>query len=66
MIDLHFLPPVETINGARIRELTGDDLIPETGQVILNAFKAVAGDRTFHVGFCLGDGEAFSPLFSVR
>ncbi len=29
-IDLHFLPPVAAINGARIRELTGDDTIPDT------------------------------------
>lgn len=62
VIDLHFLPPVETINGARIRELTGDNSIPETVQVVLNAFKAVAGERTFHVGFCLGNGEAFSAI----
>jgi len=27
-IDLHVLPPVAAINGARIRELTGDDSIP--------------------------------------
>lgn len=62
VIDLHFLPPVETINGARIRALTGDDSIPETVQVVLNAFKAVAEERTFHVGFCLGNGEAFSAI----
>ncbi|APX68361.1 hypothetical protein [Brucella sp. 09RB8471] len=61
-IDLHALPPVATINGARIRELTGDDTIPATTQVVLRAFKAVAGERTFHVGFCLGDGETFSAI----
>lgn len=61
-IDLHVLPEVASINGARIRELTGDDTIPEATQVILRAFRAVVGERTFHVGFCLGDGEAFSAV----
>jgi hypothetical protein len=62
MINLHVLPPVATINGARIRELTGDDTIPEATQIMLSAFRAVAGQRTFHVGFCLGDGGAFSAI----
>jgi hypothetical protein len=61
-IDLHILPAVASINGARIRELTGDDTFPETAEVILRAFRAVVGERTFHVGFCLGDGEAFSAI----
>lgn len=61
-IDLHVLPPVATINGARIRELTGDDTIPDATQVILRAFRSVVGQRSFHVGFCLGDGEAFSAI----
>jgi hypothetical protein len=42
--------------------LTGDDTIPEATQIMLSAFRAVAGQRTFHVGFCLGDGEAFSAI----
>src|SRR5208283_3279646 len=62
-IDLHMLPPVAAINGARIRELTGDMTIPDTQQIrILEAFRAVVGDRTFHVGFCLGDETGFSPI----
>lgn len=61
LIDLHVLPAVASINGARIRELTGDDTT-ETTQIILRAFRAVVGERTFHVGFCLGDGEAFSAI----
>lgn len=61
-IDLHVLPSVAAINGARIRELTGDDTIPASTAVVLRAFKAVVGERTFHVGFCLGDGEAFSAI----
>lgn len=61
-VDLHLLPSVAAINGARIRELTGDDTIPEATQVILRAFRAVVGQRTFHVGFCLGDGESFSAI----
>lgn len=61
-IDLHMLPPVAAINGARIRELTGDSSIPETLQIILQAFRAVVGDRTFHVGSCLGDETGFSAI----
>lgn len=62
LIDLHILPPVAAINGARIRALTDDDQIPETAQISLRAFRAVAGERTFHVGFCIGDGERFSAI----
>ncbi|MEP3741123.1 MAG: hypothetical protein ABJM89_03355 [Sulfitobacter pontiacus] len=61
-IDLHVLQPAAEIDGARIRELTGDDTIPDTTQVILRAFRAVVGERTFRVGFCLGDGESFSAV----
>lgn len=61
-IDLHGLPPVAAINGARIRALTGDETIPDDAQVILRAFQAVVGERSFHVGFCLGDGEGFSAI----
>ncbi|MBN9281854.1 MAG: hypothetical protein J0H37_06305, partial [Hyphomicrobium denitrificans] len=56
------LPPVAAINGARIRTLTGDNRIPDVEQIILRAFRAVVGDRTFHVGFCLGDGDRFSAI----
>lgn len=62
MIELHILPSVAAIDGARIRELTGDDSIPATTQVILRAFRAVVGERTFRTGFCLGDGESFSAV----
>lgn len=61
-IDLHMLPPTVTINGARIRELTGDDTIPDTQHIIVQAFRAVVGDRTFHVGFCLGNETGFSAI----
>ena len=61
-IDLHMLPPVAAINGARIRELTGDSSIPDAQQIILQAFRAVVGDRTFHVGFCLGNETGFSAI----
>jgi hypothetical protein len=53
---------VAAINGARIRALTGDDRIPETAQISLRVFRAVVGERTFHVGFCIGDGERFSAI----
>jgi hypothetical protein len=62
VVDLYNLPPVAAINGARIRALTGDASIPDNAQVILRAFRAVVGDRSFHVGFCLGDGERFSAI----
>lgn len=61
-IDLHGLPPVAAINGARIRALTGDATIPDDAQILLRAFRAVVGERSFHVGFCLGDGEGFSAI----
>ena len=61
-IDLHVLAPAAAINGARLRELTGDDRIPDTTQISLRAFRAVVGDRTFHVGFCLGSEGAFSAV----
>jgi hypothetical protein len=62
VIDLHFLPPVVAINGARIRELTGDETISDGPQIVLQAFRAVAGDRTFHVGFCLGNEKGVSAI----
>ncbi|RJG55979.1 hypothetical protein D0Z70_08095 [Sphingobium terrigena] len=61
-IDLHVLPSVAAINGARIRELTGDENIPDSTRIILRTFKAIVGPRTFHVGFCLGDGDSFSAI----
>lgn len=64
LINLHMLPPVTTINGARIRELTGDDTIPisDTTQIALEAFRAVVGERTFYVGFCIGDETGVSAV----
>lgn len=61
-IDLHMLPPVAAINGARIRELTGDVTFPEAAQIVVQAFRAVVGGRTFHVGFCLGNDRGFSAI----
>jgi hypothetical protein len=61
-IQLDMLSPAPAINGARIRELTGDEQIPDTTQIMLQAFRAVVGPNTFHVGFCLGDGEEFSAI----
>jgi hypothetical protein len=61
-IDLHMLPPVAAINGARIRELTEDYTIPNAPQITLIAYRAVVGDRTFHVGFCLGNETGFSAI----
>ncbi len=61
-VDLHMLPPAAAINGARIRELTGDDSIPVRQRIILQAFRAVVGDRTCHIGFCLGNETGFSAI----
>jgi hypothetical protein len=61
-IDLHVLPAEPSLNGARINELTGDQTFPADVQVILRAFRAEVGEREFHVGFCVGDGQAFSPI----
>lgn len=62
LIDLHVLPPVASINGARIRELTGDDKIPVDARISLRTFRAVVGDRSFQVGFCLGNESGFSAI----
>jgi hypothetical protein len=62
IIDLHMLPPVAEINGARIHQLTGDAAFSNETAIILRAFRAVAGARTFLGGFCIGDGERFSPI----
>lgn len=61
-IDLHVLPPAATINGARLRSLTGDETISDDAQIFLRAFRAKVGERSFHVGFCIGDGEGFSAV----
>lgn len=61
-IDLHTLPPVAAINGARIRELTGGDTLPDMPQIILRAFRATVGERRFQVGFCLGNETGFSGI----
>jgi len=61
-IELHTLKPVPAINGARMRALTGDERISKTTKVILRTFRALVGERTFHVGFCLGNGDQFSAV----
>jgi len=61
-IELHMLPPAAAIDGARIRELTGDDTIPDATQIVLQTFRAVVGDRAFYIGFCLGDETGFSGI----
>lgn len=61
-IDLRVLPAVSSIDGARIAELTGDERFAAAKHVVLRAFEATAGQRKFHVGFCLGDGKAFSAI----
>jgi hypothetical protein len=60
-LQLHWLPATPQITAARIEELTGKGVASST-PLVLNAFRAVVGDRTFQVGFCLGDGERFSAV----
>lgn len=60
-IDLRILPPVAAINGARIRELTGDETIPDTQSVILKVFRAVVGDRRSMSDFALATKRALAP-----
>jgi hypothetical protein len=62
VIDLHMLPPVPEVNGARIFQLTGDATFSKKTAIILRTFRAIAGTRTFLGGFCIGDGEQFSPI----
>lgn len=62
VIDLHTLAPVAAIDSNRIKELIGDDSLPDSKQVVLNAFKASVGERSFRVGFCIGSESGFSAI----
>lgn len=62
VIDLHTLPHVAAIDSKRIRELTGDESFPDSKQIILNAFQAKVGERSFHVGYCIGSESGFSAI----
>lgn len=62
VVKLYTLAPDPAINGARINELTGDTIFSLDVSMILRAFRAVAGEREFFVGFCVGDGEGFTPI----
>ncbi|MDJ0977926.1 MAG: hypothetical protein QNI87_05260 [Erythrobacter sp.] len=61
-VELHILAPDPSINGARINELTGDEIFSPDARVVLRAYRAVADEREFCVGFCVGDGEGFTPI----
>ncbi len=61
-IELYTLAPDPSINGARINELTGEDIFPPLVNAIMRTFRAVAGKCEFFVGFCVGDGESFTPI----
>lgn len=63
-IDLHTLPAVPQINGARVRALTGDPTLPisHDTEIVLRAFKATVGARQFHVGFCVGGPRGVSAI----
>lgn len=62
VIELQFLPSVPEIGGKRMRTVLDDPSIPDDQAVILQAFAASAGDRTFCVGFTLGDESGISPI----
>jgi hypothetical protein len=61
-VDLHVLPPVASANAARIPALINEGLVVENTKLILNAFRAIVGERTFYVGHCLGNETGFSPV----
>lgn len=61
-IELHILPAVPELNGAQLRELTGDPTIPDADRVLLRAFEARVGQRRFHTGFCLGNERGVSAV----
>jgi hypothetical protein len=56
------LPATPELTSARIRELTGDNTIPDAQEVVLKAFRVVVGDRSFNAGFCIGDGVGYSAI----
>jgi hypothetical protein len=62
VVEMHQLGGVPELNGARIRELTGDPMIPDSSDILLRAFEARAGERRFHVGFCLGNENGVSAI----
>lgn len=62
VIDLRTLPPVAEIDSNRIKELLGDDSLPDSKKAVLNAFQARVGERSFHVGFCIGSESGFSAI----
>jgi hypothetical protein len=62
VIDLRILPPIAAIDGAHLRKLTRDNQIPESAQISLQTFHALAGNRMFHVGFCLGNEVGYSAI----
>lgn len=61
-IDLHVLSPHPPLTGARINELTGEVMFSDDVKMLLRTFRAVVGKREFLTGFCVGDGEAFTPI----
>lgn len=61
-IKLHMLPSAAQIDSDHIRAITGDDSIPAGTPVLLKTFRALAGERAYHLGFCLGDGHRFSAI----
>lgn len=46
-VGLYTLAPDPSINGTRINELTGDEFFPPHVNIIVRAFRAVAGEREF-------------------
>jgi len=61
-IILRALPGAPKLNGAKIRELTGDPNIPDADSVLLRAFESTVGERRFHVGFCLSNETGVSAI----
>ena len=62
VIDLRLLPPAPEIRRSRMRDILHDPTIPEDQDVVLEALEAQVGDRSFLVGFCLGDETGVSAI----
>jgi hypothetical protein len=61
-IVLQWLPPDRKVSEALIERIPDEAEVQAGTQIALNVFRATAGQRSFHVGFCIGDGERFSAV----
>lgn len=62
MVVLQWLPPDRKVSHALVERISEETEVSTGTQILLNAFRATVGQRSFHVGFCIGDGERFSAV----